>query len=192
MCPVNPLDEISARGAGLDLDEHLARQALNESLSAAIEEIIFEPISQWPSLEFKWDLSIEGREFSFDPPTFLPSDDPFKARKEWLHSLTELKLGFVLLEHLDPLLSSFCYTDIATELWTTGNAHKLARVIAHVAAGQAMSPIVITPNRSGEISFVGGHHRYRACKATTQTVIPFYCYPDDSDLLSQLLEIDWS
>lgn len=148
--------------------------------------------SEWPKLTFNWDLTIDGREYSFDAPVFLPSViDTYAARKKWKESLKEFDLGWVSLEEMDSYLCRYSRRDGLKELWKVGNSSKLSYVVAHISEGRPISPPVIKSTSNDEIILIGGHHRYAAAKVVGEKKIPIYCSSKDQKKIGVLLNIDW-
>lgn len=60
------IGQISADNAEETLENFRSKQALFRRISIESEKYIDAPSSEWPSIEFNWDLSKEGQRHSLD------------------------------------------------------------------------------------------------------------------------------
>lgn len=186
------LDVIAAKNSGQTIEEFRSSKNRHDSLTSKAVQIRGAPPSKWPTLIFNWDLTINGRIYSFDSPVFLPNEvDTYSARKKWKESFKEFKLGWVSLEEMDSCLCNYSRRDGLKELWEVGNSFKLAYVVAHISEGFPISPPVIKPTSNDEIILIGGHHRYAAAKAVGEKRIPIYCNSTNKIKVGHLLNIEW-
>lgn len=184
-------DEISAKNTGQTLEEYRESKAKRDALIPKANQIEGTPPSDWPRLEFNWDLSINGRQYSLDWPVFLPGQDIPNAIAEWKQNLNGLELGWVELEKFDHCLCSYSRRDGLEELWSVGNSSQLAFVVAYLSEGWPISPPVAKPHSEGGIILIGGHHRYAAAKAVRLKTIPIYCWCEHRDEIDVLLKVEW-
>ncbi|MCI5168076.1 MAG: transcriptional regulator [Candidatus Electrothrix sp. GM3_4] len=185
---MDTLDEIMAANAGQTIEEHCESKAIREALMPKATQIKGTPPSEWPKLKFNWDLSLEGRQYSFDPFNSLSSA---RDIEKWKLEFEDLKLGWVKLKEMDRHLCFFSRRDGIEELWNLGNSSNLAFVIAYISDGLPISPPVVEPHSEGGVILSGGHHRYAAAKAVEEEKIPIYCRPEHRNKISNLFSIEW-
>ena len=186
------IDAIQAKNSGLSLEEHMKSIARRKALMPKAKKIQGTSPTEWPKLNFNWDLSIEGRRYSFDKPVFLPSEQDIpRAMIKWKKGLRDFELGWVVLTEMDSVLCHFSRRNGPKELWSLGNSSKLAFVIAHVSEGLPISPPVVKPHSEGGIILNGGHHRYAAAKAVGVEIIPIYCLSANRNRIDELLSVKW-
>ena len=182
------LDEICANSSGRDIDDIRREEIIMRRLEPIAKQIIQIPACDWPKLNFNWDLSDNGRCYSFDRPHFLPSEKDRKhAYRAWRENLLQYELRWFPLDIIDRKLSSCCFREVP---WVEGGSdHRLAQVIAHVSEGHPISPIVVSPNVDDTIFLAGGNHRYTAAKFSGQKMIPVYLLPEKLEKILELLEL---
>lgn len=183
------LGEIMANASGQSLEEHIEKQAFRNSLRPISEKVIGLPPEDWPNLAFNWDLSSQGRKYSFDGPGFLPSEKDIPAAyRQWEQDLHQYEIGWVSVNELDEKLCSFNHRK---EPWVKGSSEsRLADVIAHLSEGHSISPVVIQPASDNKVLFTGGNHRYTAAKFSGEQRIPVYYLPEHRGQLGAMVEIE--
>ena len=188
----NVIDEIAAKNSGQTVEEFRNSNIRHATLLQKAEQIRGTHPSKWPKPIFNWDLTFDGRIYSFDPPVFLPNEiDNYTARKKWKEGLMEFELGSVSLEEMDTYLCNYSRRDGLKELWEVGNSSKLSYVVAYISEGLPISPPVIKPTSNDEIILIGGHHRYAAAKVMGEKRIPIYCNSANLKRIDILLNVDW-
>lgn len=101
-----------------------------------------------------------------------------------------LQLGHMSLVAFDQHLAHFSRRDTPEELWSLGCRFKLAKTIAYIRWGYAITPPIAGP-MGKEVILRGGHHRYAIAKAVQLDTIPFLVAPDDVKAIENLLDVTW-
>jgi len=175
-------DRMAAAAAGEDLDTYLAWKRLNASLDEEGGAYRDRPVAEWPNLHFNWDLSPEGQRFALDAVNAVA------FRKQHPDGF---RLGRIPLPTFDRFLCHFSRRDGPSELWELGAPWKLAKVIAYVRRGLAITPPLVATSEN-ELRIAGGHHRYAAAKAVNLEILPFYAAPSDVPLIDAIVQVDWA
>ena len=167
---------------GEDLETYRAEEATRARIWNMASRYINEPSSNWPPIEFNWDLSSEGQRFSLDSMTLSDFTQSYPDG---------FNLGHVELAEFDRKLCHFSRRDEG-ELWSVGCTHSLACLIVYLSEGHAISPPLVKPlEDTAEVIFTGGHHRYAIAKEIGVKRIPIYVKPEHKAAVDDLLNIEW-
>lgn len=164
-----------------DPGEDRKERAMRQSICADSHKYLWVPVSEWPPIVLKWDISKESQRFSKDGLS------PEEFNKWYPHGFC---LGYVALSEFDMRLCFFSRRK-DRELWKIGDPYKLAHLIGYLAEGRPISPPLATPMTSQEIVIEGGHHRYAIAKAIGESEIPVYVTPRKKSDLASLLRVQW-
>lgn len=175
------LDAIHADNMGITVEEYRAQVALNISLHAEGASYDGLPACEWPQLTFNWDFTRKGQRFGFDGVRSQEFQDRYPDG---------LQLGYMSLVAFDQQLAHFSRRDTPEELWSLGCRFKLAKTIAYIRRGYAITPPIAGP-MGKEVILKGGHHRYAIAKAVQLDTIPFLVAPDDVKAIENLLDVNW-
>lgn len=175
------IDQISADNAEETLEDFRSKQALLKRTSIESEKYIDAPSSEWPSIEFNWDLSKEGQRHSLD------GESP-KRFEEFYPS--GFLLGWVALQEFDIKLCHYSRRNEG-ELWEVGSKEKLARLIVYLSEGREISPPLVKPVKDDEVIFQGGHHRYAIAKEIGEEPVPIYVEPEYQSKIDEILNVRW-
>ena len=175
------IDQISAENAGETLEEYRAKLLLSKRLSKESKKYIDTPSSEWPPIEFNWDLSRESQRHSLDGERLSTFGEYYPAG---------FLRGFIALQDLDQRLCHYSRRDEG-ELWEVGSKDKLARLIVYLSEGRPISPPLVKPLGNGEIIFNGGHHRYAIAKEIREDVIPIHIQPEYQERIDEILHVRW-
>lgn len=175
-------EEVLAQIEGIPLDQYRKEAEDVRALRERGEAFRDLPPTQWPPLQFNWDLSPPGQRFALD------GIKPGEFAAAYPLGLT---LGFLQLADLDAALCHFNRRNDLVELWECGFASELCAVIAYLEAGRPITPPLVAPV-NGELCFHGGNHRYAAAKFSGQTQIPIYVQPEHRDAVAELIPVNWA
>lgn len=173
-------DELLATFKGENLDAYRKRKEILNSVQRESKKYIKKPPSEWPKLQFNWDLTEDGQHYSFDG---LSQDELRNCYPNGLN------LGWVNNHELNKALHSASQRN-DDELWMIGCSSKTARMIAYLARGEKISPpaVKLVDNK---IVFVGGNHRYVIFKISGGERLPLYIDPKDVKAINSVLTINW-
>jgi hypothetical protein len=176
------MEEILAKMRGENLEDYRERKARDAEAWKEAETIIDQPPEKWPELPFCWDLSQEGMRFALDGESQESFNAGYPQGLIW---------GACELLEFDRKICRFARREGSEELWSVGIRSKLASVICYIAKGNPITPPLIVPLDSGELTFAGGHHRYAAAKASGLKEIVFYTQPASRAAVSQIIPVRW-
>lgn len=174
-------DELLAVISGDDLKEYRVEKAIRMRMIEESKKYEGTPSSEWPAIEFNWDLSQEGQRFSLDGTS---ANDFLK------YYPNGFLLGSVNLQEFDKKLCHYSRRDEG-ELWEVGFSDKLARLIIYLSEGRKISPPLVKPLKSGEVIFNGGHHRYTIAKELSVQSIPIHVQPEYKPEIDSILVVEW-
>lgn len=174
-------DEFLALINGEDLDTYREEKKERSRIQSKAEKLIGLPSSQWPEINFNWDLSQESQRFSLD-------GENQKSFKE--NHPNGFLLGMVKLEDFDNKLCHFSRRDEG-ELWELGFKSKLAFLIAYLSEGGNISPPFVKPLETDEVILQGGHHRYAIAKEIKVREIPIHIEPNDQSRINDIINVRW-
>ncbi len=173
--------EALAEIEGVSLDVHRAEATEKKKLRERGVQLCGLPPSDWPSINFNWDLSRASQHYIYDG---LNPSDFAKSHPDGF------RLGYVGVCEFDLKLSKNNYRADLTELWGVGVKEKLCYVLAHLEAGLPITPpLVLVTN--GEFHLVGGNHRYTAAKFSGQKCIPIYVEHGMESTVENLVQVRW-
>lgn len=177
------VEEAIAVANGEDLQQYRVNRKFLEELYQNVEQLEDLSPSEWPTLVFSWDLTLEGQRFSLDG---MKPEDFHKFYPEGF------RCGRVLLNDLDAKLCHFSRRDTLEELWGTGCKRKLARVIRYLSRGLPISPPLVKPLANQEVILQGGHHRYAAAKFYGVTELPIHVELQCAAEVEILVPVRWT
>ena len=176
------IDEILATINGRSLEEYRREMDFRNEIHAKSLKYLNKNSSEWPPINFNWDVSIESQRFSLDGT----------KKEEFLKYYPEgFSLGYVALSELDSVLCHYSRRDEG-ELWELGCSSKLASLIVYLSEGHPIAPPLVKPLEDcSEVIFQGGHHRYAIAKEIGERNIPIHVEPQFKNKIDLLLKVSW-
>jgi hypothetical protein len=169
-----------------DSDEARARRELQDQIRAESEQYLLAPVSAWPEIKIKWDLSQESQHLSLD------HSQAFYTRPRFDRDYPEgFLLGWVSLRDFDAKLCAFNHRT-EEQLWKVGDVFKLANLIVYLSQGRPVSPSAVRVTEQRELFLLGGNHRYAVAKAIDESALPIHALPGQKELLESLLQVRWA
>jgi hypothetical protein len=175
------IDEINAANAGQNIDEYRAEKELHLRILQESKKYVSKPFSEWPAIEFNWDVSRKGQRYSLDGVHAELFEETYPEG---------FLLGFVNLRDFDTKLCHYSRRDEG-ELWSVGCESKLAKLIVYLSENRKISPPLVKPLETGEVIFQGGHHRYAIAKENGEIRIPIYVQPEYKPVIDKIFSIEW-
>lgn len=160
----------------ITLNEAREEIAERRRVNARADELLNKPIDEWPEFSVNWDL--EPNSFYWALDGSQPS--ALDGRK--------LVVRWCALPALDNALTHQSSRS-PDELWTLGDARKVARVLVHCSEGRSLTPPWILPI-AGKIGIVGGHHRLAMCRAKRLERIPVLVEESELEQSSSILTLE--
>lgn len=140
--------------------------------------------TKWPPIHFNWDLSSDPQVGTIDQPTDL-------ALLIGPPHVYDLRLGWVKLAELHRCLSPHSRQDHLEDFWERGCTFKFARLIAHLARGEPISPPFVTVTDQGALFLAGGHHRYAIASEVGVSELPIYVEAEHREAVARLINVRW-
>ena len=167
---------------GEDLGEFRKECALKTRIRNEAKKYLNTPVEKWPPIKFNWDILSTSQRFSIDG----------QSQEEFVENYPGgFFLGYVELAEIDKVLCHYSQRDVG-ELWTLGSPCRLAYLIVYLSEGRPISPPLVTPLNSGEVTLQAGHHRYAIAKAVNEHEIPIYVIPEHKTQLDNLIIVQWN
>lgn len=177
------MEEALAVMDGEDLEVHRAQRVERDEIAEEAERYRLVSPTEWPSLEFNWDFSVEAQRYTLDgckPDSFTK------------YFPRGLQLGWVSLQEFDSNLS-FQNRRKLSELWTVGDEGKLAMAIAYIRKGKPITPPLVAPiEGQRQVCLGGGNHRYTVAKFNGQIELPIYVDPKEAEAVSAIVTVRWA
>ena len=128
------------------------------------------PISHWPKIEVRWDLSVEARHHALDGMKASDFAGCY-SQGDWV----------LLCVPLDELKVAFCSAARRTpdEVWKIGDPSKAARALFRWSEGKRMTPPMFGIWQGKEVTVTGGNHRVAIADAVGVRRIPAYLAQED-------------
>lgn len=177
------MEEVLAILDGEDLEVYRAQRLERDKIAEEAERYRLVTPSQWPSLEFNWDFSVDAQRFALDgcKPDSFTKCFPLG-----------LRLGWVSLQEFDAKLSLQNKRELA-ELWDVGDQEKLAMAIEYIRRGKPITPPLVAPIPAvQQVCLGGGNHRYTVAKFSGQVALPIYVDPEDAERIEAIVAIRWA
>ncbi len=174
---------IKAENSGISLSKIAEQGRINKKLQYEYGKYIDKRVSEWPKLNFNWDVSYEGQYYS----SGMSNIDEFRRAFPWGYDI-----GDVDTSELNNLLQLHCKIHDCSKVWSDFRSNSLVQIIANFAEGYKLSPPLIAPSVSaGMINVKDGRHRYVIAKLCGEKQIPICCSPEDVRQLSSLVRVHW-
>jgi hypothetical protein len=160
---------------GLTPEQARAQTAEKARINANAANLVDKPVEDWPEFQIQWDLSSSSFYWALDG-----------ARPSGLDK-RDLTIRWCALRDLDAVLTDQSRRG-PDELWSVGDALKLARVLVHCSEGRALTPPWILP-MDGAIGLVGGNHRLAVCRAKRVPKVPVLLERQHLNLIAAILPL---
>ena len=143
-----------------------------------MDSVLGLPVGEWPEFDIKWDESVESLHHYEDAesPKFIEEHHP-----------DGLWIADVNLAELDAKLV-FNSRQTVSEFWDIGCNDKKARLIAHWASGNIVTPCKISPYES-EIVIVGGNHRLAVSRIKSEPEVPVLFECEHAKEIRKIIEL---
>ncbi|HGF7366350.1 MULTISPECIES: hypothetical protein [Vibrio] len=147
-------------------------------LKLIMNSVVGLPVEDWPEFGIKWDESAESLHYYGDGESrdFIEEHHP-----------DGLIIADVNLKELDLNLVSISKQTV-DEFWKIGRKEKKARLIAHWATGNVVTPCKISPYGS-EIFIVGGNNRLAVSRIKNESEVPVLFDPKDLAKLNEIIQL---
>jgi len=165
-----------------DLSTYKAEQVNHDDINKKAKRHKRLDPSEWPILDFKWDLNFDAQRFALDG---------YKIENFQKDFPRGFCLGWVLLQELDDKLCKHNRRE-RHELWKVGNPDKLARAIEYICRNNLITPPLVAPiPEQNLVCLKGGNHRYTVAKFSYQKCLPIYIEPENCESINSILNIYW-
>lgn len=175
------IEEYLAVLEGEDLTEYRKMQVLRNKLRAEAKKFVNLPPCKWPQLIFNWDLKTESQNYALDG---------VKTEEFQKSYPSGFCLAWVKFSEFDNQLCQFNRRNDEDEVWSIGCKSKVSEVIAYVARGLPITPILINVNSLNQLCLEGGNHRYVVAKFSKAVkFIPVYYHATRYVAISKIVTL---
>ena len=181
--PLQPqnLEEHIAVLDGEDLLAYREMLVFRKELRIEAEKFVDLPPSKWPQLSFNWDFKPESQCYALDG---------VKTNEFQKSYPLGFCLAWVEFSEFDNELCSFNRRNDEDEIWSIGCKSKVAEVIAYVARGLPITPILANVNCLNQLCLNGGNHRYVVAKFSgVIKFLPVYYEATRYDAISNIVTL---